>query len=167
MTQKICKEMDEIMERILKIHDIDDVRFQELCDKVATMSTQIAVQKCCDDILKLVEKGEALPVRRISFNIKKLSDGCEQSEPRWQRLQTLQFNGLILCMLSFPGLVSLPSDQFNWLIDNTDRYLQAQGFSTNFIEIDQIRKIVANAPRQENTKIFHDSTGCDILNKCA
>lgn len=155
--------MDGINKRILELRNIDDRQFKELSEKVSTTSTQIKVQKSIHEILRLVEKNQALPVRRIVFNIKKLCDGSEQSRSRWETLQSLDFNSLVLCTLSFPGLVSLSPVDFNWLVDNTEDYLQAQRFSSNLAEIDQIKKVIANIQLQENTKGFLESKCFSVL----
>lgn len=107
MAQEPCQNLDEIEERIFELRDIDDTLCKELGAKICNLSTQIVVQRGFVEIVRLVRQGKPLPVRRINFNIKKLSESNERADSRWSRLQNLDFQTLVFCALSFAGLVSM------------------------------------------------------------
>lgn len=102
----------------------------------------------------MVQENKSLPIRRINFNLKKLTETGERSDSRWSLLQKLNFTSLIFCTLAFAGLVSLPSDQFDWLLHNVERYLQVRRLPSDWVIREQVRKVIANAPRQANTAAF-------------
>lgn len=154
MPHEISLKLDEISKRVFELNDIDHVLSKELSVRASNLSAQIAVQRGLDEIVKLVREEKPLPVRRIGFNIKKLSDGTEKSQSRWLELQKLDFTTLIFCTLSFSGLSTLPHEQFNWLLDNAQCYLEARDLPPTWIATDQIRKVITNTPRQENTRAF-------------
>jgi hypothetical protein len=154
MAKQVRKKLDEVDECIFQLRKIDDTEFEALRDRVSNIAIQISLQRQFDEILELLQQNKLLPVRRISFTLKKLFDGKEQSKLQWQQLRNLDFNSLIFCMLALQGLLSLPTSHFNWLVGNIDRYLKAQEFSTNLITIDQVQKVIRSVRRQENTKEF-------------
>jgi hypothetical protein len=157
MLHEICQKLDDISERLLEFRNFDNALAKELSVKVSNLLTQITVQKGFDEIARLVREEKTLPVRRISFNIKKLSESSEQSESRWSKLQKLNFQTLIFCTLSFAGLMSMQPELFGWLVEYAQRYLRAQALPRNWVTRDQIRKVIANTPRRENTKAFLES----------
>ena len=148
MAQEIYRKLDEVKEHILEIHN---AQLEELLRRTSKLVTQVSAQKSLGLVIQLLRQGKPLPVRRTSFNIKKLCNGSEESRRRWEKLQGLDIEALILCTLSFPGLVSLPANQFNWLLSNANRYMEAQGLPSNWVTADQIRKVIANVPRQKDT----------------
>jgi hypothetical protein len=98
-----------------------------------------------------VKQGADLPVRRISYNVRKLSEECN---PRWNELIKLNCESIIFFTIAFNGLASLPDDVFSWLVQNLQNYVQSRAFPPHWILRDQIRKVVSNTPRKENTKPF-------------
>ena len=154
MANKVSKKLDEVHECIFQLRKIDNTQSEELRDRVSNITIQISLQRQFDEILELLEQKRPLPVRRISFTLKKLFDGKEQSKLQWQQLRNLDFNSLIFCMLAIQGLLSLPSSHFNWLVGNIDHYLKAQEFSTNLITIDQVQRVIRSMRREESTKEF-------------
>jgi hypothetical protein len=145
----VCQKLDQISTLVLEHYDLD---FAALSTKISDLSSQIAVQASFDGIGRLIREQKPVPVRRIGFNIKKLSEN-----PRWSQLQTLDFRTLIFCTLAFPALSSMPSEQFNWLVKHAERYTQVQAFSPAWIATDQIRKVIANTPRLKCTDEFWNS----------
>lgn len=160
MSQKLFQSLDEISESMYNCHDINDATTEGLWARISSLSTQIAMRKGLDDAVKLVQLQNPLPVRRIGFNIKKLSEVDQQQGSRWSQLQELDIEDLIFCTLSFTGLLTLPSEQFHWLVQNVHRYLRAQSLPHGWIARDQIRKVLANIPRGMNTKSFLESLLC-------
>lgn len=127
MAGQAHKKLDAVGECIIRLRDIDHVQFKALHNRVSDILTQVNLQRQFDEVLALVRQTKPLPVRRVSYTLEKLFDGSEQSKSQWRKLRNLDFNNLILCVLSVQGLLSLPSNHFNWLASNTDRYLKAQG----------------------------------------
>jgi hypothetical protein len=148
----ICKKLDQVSALVLEICDID---FAELSTKISSLASQIAVQAGFAEVGSLIRKKKPVPVRRMGFNLKKLSENPDN--PRWSQLQTLDFRTLIFCTLSFSAISSMPSEQFTWLVRNATHYTQVQAFPQAWIATDQIRKVIANTPRLECTKDFWKS----------
>jgi hypothetical protein len=148
----VCQKLDQISTLVLELCDID---FAALSTKILDLSSQIAVQAGFDEMARLIRKQEPVPVRRMGFNLKKLSQ--DPDNLRWSQLQTLDFRTMIFCTLSFPALASMPSEQFSWLVNHAERYTQLQTFPSAWIATDQIRKVIANTPRLECTREFWKS----------
>jgi hypothetical protein len=148
----VCQKLDQISTLVLELCDID---FAALSTKISDLSSQIAVQAGFDEMARLIRKQEPVPVRRMGFNLKKLSQ--DPDNLRWSQLQTLDFRTMIFCTLSFPALASMPSEQFSWLVNHAERYTQLQTFPSAWIATDQIRKVIANTPRLECTREFWKS----------
>jgi hypothetical protein len=148
----ICQKLDRVSALVLGLGDID---FADLRTKVSSLASQIAVQAGFAEVGSLIRNKKPLPVRRMGFNLKKLSEKSDNL--RWSQLQTLDFRTLIFCTLSFSALSSMPSEQFSWLVCNATHYTQVQAFPQAWIATDQIRKVIANTPRLECTKDFWKS----------
>jgi len=159
----LCQRLDDIGEQILEFQDIDDA-FGDLHTRISNLSAQLAVRKALDEIVKLVRDRKPLPVRRLGFNIKKLSETGRQDDSRWFKLQKLNFQTSIICMLSFARLNSLPSTQFDWLVQHAEHYVQAQGLAIDWPIRDQIRNVVLNTLIQEHTKEFLESLSLSMFN---
>lgn len=153
MAHDICQELREISERLLRVSDIDTDQIKTLQDISSAISAQVAVQSTCAETIKSIKEGNT-PVRRITFNVKRLSDGSKESAPRWSKLQDLDFNSMVFCLLSFSAIVALPAVQFDWLVCNVKSYLETQGFSKSITEIAQVRRVIMNTPKHEKTKAF-------------
>ncbi|OAT12062.1 hypothetical protein BDBG_07457 [Blastomyces gilchristii SLH14081] len=114
-----------------------------------------------EPIIRLIRRGKQLPVRKLSFNIRKLSDGNPKTgshdEPRWARLQNLGCETAVLCMIAFNSLATLAGDEFEWLLENVQRYLAIQSLPCGWIASEQIRQVMARALRQPNTLSFLES----------
>ncbi|KAF2103234.1 hypothetical protein NA57DRAFT_52760 [Rhizodiscina lignyota] len=152
MALDIHKELDDISRRLLELTDIDDTQEDALHHRLSTISAQLRAQKTCRAAIE--ELKQTRPVRRMTFNLKKLLDGSEASEARWSKLQTLEFNSLIFCLLSFSTLMTVPGDQFDWLLQNVTKYLEMQGFSLNLTESTAMKRTIDKIPRQENSHAF-------------
>ncbi|KAL2380541.1 hypothetical protein RJZ90_004515 [Blastomyces dermatitidis] len=115
-------------------------------------------QEKLEPIIRLIRRGKQLPVRKLSFNIRKLSDGNPKTgshdEPRWARLQNLGCETAVLCMIAFNSLATLAGDEFEWLLENVQRYLAIQSLPCGWIASEQIRQVMARALRQPNTLSF-------------
>lgn len=147
MQHEIFRQLDEIQKCLFELRGSD---LPDLDTRVSDLSLQVTLQRGFDDINSLIRDGKPLPVRRIGFNIKTLL----KEQTRWSKLLQLDFRSLIFCTLSFQALVSLPLDRFNWLVGNVQHYLQVQNLPASWIMTDQIRRMIAKVPNQENTAFF-------------
>lgn len=164
MSQEFCQKLVEMGERLFKFRDVDNAMFENMHTKVSSLLTQVAVQKGLDTTASLVRHERELPVRRMSFNIRKLltsGSHSDQTESRRSKLQMLDCQTLIFCSISFKGLTLLPAEEFSWLLRSVEDYLNNQSLPPGWIARDQIRKVVMNLPRRENTKSFLEGLCCD------
>lgn len=148
----ICQQLDEISTLMLGLCDIDSTA---LSTKISGLCFQITIQAGFDEIGRLIRKQKPVPVRRMGFNLKKLSENSDSL--RWSQLQTLDFRTLIFCTLSFPALALMQNEQFDWLVNHAEDYTQAQAFPPAWMATDQIRKAIAKTPRLECTREFWNS----------
>ena len=119
MSQNFCQKLVELGEEMFKLRDIDNAMFEDMHAKASNLPTQFAVQKRLNLTASLVRHMKDLPVRRMSFNIRKLlasTDHSNRAESRWSKLRELNCQTLIFCTISFKGLVSLPAEEFSWLL---------------------------------------------------
>jgi len=79
MPHEISLKLDKISKRVFKLNNINYVLSKELSIRASNLLAQIMVQRGLDEIVKLVQEEKPLLVRRIGFNIKKLSDGTKKS----------------------------------------------------------------------------------------
>jgi hypothetical protein len=107
--------------------------------------------KTLASVSSLVKKGSDLPVRRISYNIRKLSEKCK---PRWDELLKLDCETIIFSTVAFNGLASLPEEVFSWIVQNLQNYVENRAFPRHWILRDQIRKVLSNIRREDLTKPF-------------
>jgi len=61
----------------LDFADIDDATCDDLDIKISSLSAQLTAQKRLSETLKLIRENQPLPLRRLSYNLKKL---CESGE---------------------------------------------------------------------------------------
>lgn len=157
MSQGLSQKLIELGEKTFDLQDIDDNTFEDMHAKASSLLTQISVQKRLNSTASLIRHMKDLPIRRMSFNMKKLlasKDRNQQTELRWSRLRELDCQALIFCTISITGLTLLPAEEFNWLLQNVGIYLERQSLPPSWITRDQVRKVVANLPRGEITKSF-------------
>ncbi|EQL38000.1 hypothetical protein BDFG_01017 [Blastomyces dermatitidis ATCC 26199] len=57
-------------------------------------------------------------------------------------------------MITFNSLATLAGDEFEWLLENVQRYLAIQSLPCGWIASEQIRQVMARALRQPNTLSF-------------
>ncbi|KAE8440876.1 hypothetical protein EG329_006363 [Mollisiaceae sp. DMI_Dod_QoI] len=144
----------EICENISELRDVPDSLFEEWQRKISDHLAQVGILRKLDAVSKLIREGSALPVRRINFNIKQLSEDNEECKVRWLALEKLDCPSIIFCTLSLSGLMSLPLGQFDWLAQYVQGYVKEQNFPPDWIARDQIRKALANTPRRHSTQSF-------------
>lgn len=154
MSQEIHQKLDDISKTICSLRDVGDSVFDELLTKVSKLLVQVEIQKSLNEIARTIRDGGALPVRRINYNIKKLSEDSEACQIRWSALQKLNCPEIIFSTMAFAGLVSLPDKQFEYLVENVPNYIKVQELPGEWIARDQIRKVVASTPRRERTQSF-------------
>ncbi len=164
MSQGFSQKLVELGEKTFNLRDVDDATLEDMHAKASSLLTQIAVQKRLNSTASLVRYMKDLPVRRMSFNMRKLlasKDHSQQTDLRWSKLRELDCQTLIFCTISLTGLASLPAEEFNWLVRNVGTYLEKQSLPLGWIVRDQVRKVVANLPRGEITKSFLEGLYCD------
>ena len=130
----------------------------DLYAQISKLSLQLAVQSELDALAKLVQEHQLLPIRRMTYNIRKLADNGERSDTRWSSLQKLKLPSLIFCTIAFPGLVTLPSDQFDWLLRNVEHYLQVRSLPLDWFVREQIRGVIARIPSHVKLAAFIESS---------
>ncbi|KAH8595129.1 hypothetical protein B0O99DRAFT_672318 [Bisporella sp. PMI_857] len=157
MSQEIHQKLDDISKAIHSVRDVMDSVFDELLTKVSKLLVQTEIQKGLNEIARTIREGSVLPVRRINYNIKKLSEDGEAYQIRWSALQKLNCPEIIFSTMAFAGLVSLPDKHFEYLVENVPNYIEAQELPDEWIARDQIRKVVAATPRRESTQLFLQS----------
>jgi hypothetical protein len=154
MCSDIMKQVETLGQNLLKLQDIDEQLAISLQKGLSSLADQVPLLITLDSVSQLVKKDTDLPIRRINYNIKKISEECKS---RWIDLLKLDCESLIFCMISFNGLASLPDSDFNWLVQKIQDYVKNRNFPRYWILRDQVRKAVANTPRRDNTKQFIES----------
>lgn len=154
MSQMLHQKLDDISQTICNLRDVGDSVFDELQAEVSKLLVQVEVQRSLNEIARTIRDGSALPVRRINYNIKKLSEDDEACQIRWSALRKLKCPEIIFSTMAFAGLVSLHDKQFEYLVENVPNYIGVQELPRDWIARDQIRKVVASTPRRENTQHF-------------
>ena len=154
MSQEALQKLDDVSQTICSLRDVGDNVFDQLRTKVSKLLVQVEIQKGLNEIARSIRAEDPLPVRRINYNIKKLSEDSKAGQVRWSALQELSCSEIIFSTMSFPGLITLPDNQFEYLVDNVPNYINVQDLSPDWIARDQIRKVVASTPRRESTLPF-------------
>lgn len=151
MAQNLLEQLDMLHLTLLQLEDINDQLTLTLQSRLTTLADQVPILKRLASISNLVKQGADLPVRRINYNIRKLSEDCK---PRWDELLKLNCETIIFLTIAFNGLGSLPDEEFSWLVQNIENYVQNRAFPSHWILRDQIRKVVSKTQRKNNTKPF-------------
>ncbi|KAL2361144.1 hypothetical protein RJZ56_005984 [Blastomyces dermatitidis] len=161
MSQQSLRKLDSIIGDTFQLRNDGEDSFPSLKAKVLHLATQIAALERLEPVARLIREGELLPMRKLNYNIKKLSEDdskCDDHEDsRWTCLQKLGCQTAVFCMISFSGLAQLPTEEYDWLLKNVQRYMTVQGLPRNWVAREQIRKVMANAPRRPNTISFLNS----------
>jgi len=77
MSHETQQKLDDISQSILKLRDVGDNIFDELHAKISKLLALVELQKKLDELARAIREGTVLPVRRINYNIKKLSEDDE------------------------------------------------------------------------------------------
>ncbi|EDN03889.1 predicted protein [Histoplasma mississippiense (nom. inval.)] len=161
MSQQSLRKLDSIIGDTFQLRNDGEDSFPSLKAKVLHLATQIAALERLEPVARLIREGELLPMRKLNYNIKKLSEDdskCDDHEDsRWTCLQKLGCQTAVFCMISFSGLAQLPAEEYDWLLKNVQRYMRGQGLPRNWVAREQIRKVMANAPRRPNAISFLNS----------
>lgn len=160
MAQEMLKQLDTLYLTLFQLDDIDDQLSSTLQSRLAALSDQIPMLQRLASYSKLVKERSDLPVRRINYNIKKLSENCKT---RWNEVLKLNCETFIFVMIAFNGLSSLPDKEFSWLVQNLEKYVGKRAFPTHWILREQIRRVVSKTPRNDNTKAFLASQSAILL----
>lgn len=154
-------ELDSISHITFHLRDDDQDTLKTLKAKMLELTTQISVLEKLEPVARLIRRREPLPLRKLSFNIRKLSDSNSKTdsrgESRWARLQSLGCEAAVFCMVTFNGLSTLAGEEFEWLLGNVRRYMAVQSLPCGWIASEQIRQVMARVPRQPNTLPFLES----------
>jgi hypothetical protein len=151
LAQSLLQQLDMLQLTLLQLEFIDNQLGSTVQSRLTALADQVPILRRLASVSSLVKQGADLPVRRISYNVRKLSEECN---PRWNELIKLNCETIIFFTIAFNGLASLPDDVFSWLVQNLQNYVQSRAFPPHWILRDQIRKVVSNTPRKENTKPF-------------
>jgi hypothetical protein len=151
LAQSLLQQLDMLQLTLLQLEFIDNQLGSTVQSRLTALADQVPILRRLASVSSLVKQGADLPVRRISYNVRKLSEECN---PRWNELIKLNCETIIFFAIAFNGLASLPDDVFSWLVQNLQNYVQSRAFPPHWILRDQIRKVVSNTPRKENTKPF-------------
>ncbi|PVH70483.1 hypothetical protein DL98DRAFT_540816 [Cadophora sp. DSE1049] len=154
MSHETHQKLDDISQSILKLRDVGDNIFDELHAKISKLLALVELQKKLDELARAIREGTVLPVRRINYNIKKLSEDDEACQIRWSPLQKLSCPAIVFSTMAFNGLISLPDKQYECLVENVQKYIEVQELPCDWIARDQIRRVVAGTPRREGTQSF-------------
>jgi hypothetical protein len=151
LAQSLLQQLDMLQLSLSQLEHIDDQLSLTLRSRLTALADQIPLLKTLASISSLVKQGADLPVRRISYNIRKLSENCK---PRWDELLKLNCETIIFFTIAFNGLASLPEEAFSWLVQNLQGYVENRAFPRRWILRDQIRKVLSNIPRKDITMPF-------------
>lgn len=168
MSQRILQNLDTLVTETFEMHDDGEGTFKSLKAKVSLLATQIAVLEKLGPVVGLIRRGEPLPMRALSYNIKKLSEDDSKrdnhGDSRWACLQRLGCETAIFCMISCAGLALWSVEEYGWLLNNAQRYLAVQELPL-WATREQIRKVLANVPRRPNIASFLNSksSGTDLF----
>lgn len=149
MTQNVLEQLDTLHLTLLQLEDLDEQFTLTLQSRLTTLADQVPILRRLASISNLVKKGADLPVRRINYNVRKLSEDCK---PRWNEVLKLNCETVLFLTIAFNGLGSLPQEEFSWLVHNTEDYVENRAFPAHWILRGQIRKVVSKMQRTENTK---------------
>jgi hypothetical protein len=163
MSHETHQKLDDISQSILKLRDVGDNIFDELHAKISKLLALVELQKKLDELARAIREGTVLPVRRINYNIKKLSEDDEACQIRWSPLQKLSCPAIVFSTMAFNGLISLPDKQYECLMENVQKYIEVQELPCDWIARDQIRRVVAGTPRREGTQSFLQGKICFTL----
>jgi hypothetical protein len=145
----------------------DEGTLKSLKARMAQLATQVAVLERLEPIARLIRRDEQLPIRKLNFNIKKLSEddaaSDKKEESRWTCLRELGCEQAIFCMICFNGLANLAGDDFEWLVTNVQKHMMTQKLPHRWVTRDQIKKVLARAPWRPNTVLFLESKFFSIL----
>ncbi|PGH16002.1 hypothetical protein AJ80_05345 [Polytolypa hystricis UAMH7299] len=161
MSKRISENLDGIVTNMFEFHDDGKGSFSSWKNKASYLATQAIVLERLGPVAGLIRRGENLPLRKLSYNLKKLSEDNAESNgqrgSRWADLQRLSCPTAIFCMISCSALAQSPTGEYNWLLNNVEKYLAGQHLPQNWVVRVQIRKVLANLPRQPNAISFLDS----------
>ncbi|KAK2752221.1 hypothetical protein FQN54_008153 [Arachnomyces sp. PD_36] len=153
MSQSISEKLDALIKDTFQVCDNDEATFEALNAKASYLAMQVGVLGKLKPIAQLIRRGETLPIRKLNFNIKKLSDedakGSAHGESRWASIQKTGCQTAIFCMVSFSGLASLRSEEFSWLLRNAEKYMETQQLPSGWLAREQIRKVLASYHKLE------------------
>ncbi|KAL4950823.1 hypothetical protein BDW69DRAFT_186967 [Aspergillus filifer] len=127
--------------------DLRDAKTLEGLKKQASdLATWFAVAEQIATFLDTIQRGEQLPIKRLSWNIKALSSKTE-NESRWARLNSLGPKLSLFCMVAISRLPSLPDNEFDSLVANVKQYVAKQEISLDWVYAEKIRKVAARTPK--------------------
>ncbi|OJD14583.1 hypothetical protein ACJ73_09067 [Blastomyces percursus] len=83
----------------------------------------------------------------------------DHEDSRWTCLQKLGCQTAVFYMISFSGLAQLPAEEYDWLLENVQRYMTVQELPRNCAAREQIKE--GNGKRAQTSKynIFPQHSG--------
>lgn len=154
MSIDIFEQLESFHKRLFEMEEIDDCMCTKLQSTLKKLTDEVPLLATLASLSRRVQNGAELPIRRINYNIKKLSEDCK---PRWDRMMQLSCETLVFFMMAFNGLASLPDEDFSWLMANLQQYVEMRAFPRHWTQREQIRKVVSKTPRKINTRMFLES----------
>lgn len=162
MADNILKDLQSIADAVFHIHNDRNSALKQLEASASRFAAQVAVIAKLEPVAALIRDGENLPIRKLNYNIKRLSDDDSKKNPnsdsRWAKLQKLGCETAIYCMISLPGLATIPVLEYEWLLEYVRKYMEAQRLPLGWVAREQIRKVLANTLRCTNTAPFLEGT---------
>jgi hypothetical protein len=119
---EIHQKLDDIRQTILRLRDVPEAVFDELLTKISKLLALVEIQKSLNEIAHAIREGNAVPVRRINYNIKKLAGDDEACHIRWSKMWKLNCPAIFYSTMAFHGLISLPDKQYECLVENVQEY---------------------------------------------
>ncbi|KAL2390564.1 hypothetical protein RJ035_001102 [Blastomyces gilchristii] len=149
MSQQSLRNLDSIIGDTFQLRNDGEDSFPSLKAKVLHLATQIAALERLEPVARLIREGRLLQMRKLNYNIKKLSEDDSKRDDheysRWTSLQKLGCQTAVFCMISFSGLAQLPAEEYDWLLKNVQRYMTVQELPRNWVAREQIRKATMNS----------------------
>ncbi|OAT12859.1 hypothetical protein BDBG_17707 [Blastomyces gilchristii SLH14081] len=137
MSQQSLRNLDSIIGDTFQLCNDGEDSFPSLKAKVLHLATQIAALERLEPVARLIREGRLLQMRKLNYNIKKLSEDDSKRDDHeyscWTSLQKLGCQTAVFCMISFSGLAQLPAEEYDWLLKNVQRYMTVQELPRNWV----------------------------------
>lgn len=134
--EQILSNISSISE--LRFSPLDESALKVLKQQTYGLATWFALAERMAPVVRSIQCGQQLPLRRIKYNIRTLSQ--EKHAARWTRLNDLGLESSIFCMVAISGLSSLPTGEFDSLLANVNQYISTQQISLHWVYAEDVKK---------------------------